>query len=42
MTPHPMPREVQIVFSLALLASLAFLISALWQVRQWAVRRRKR
>lgn len=37
MTPHPMPREVQIVFSLALLAFFAFFISFMvWLVRQVA------
>ena len=37
MTPHPMPRDVQIVFSLALLASLAFFISFMvWLVRTGA------
>jgi hypothetical protein len=39
MTPHPMPREVQIVFSLALLASLALLISALCSLIKFAARK---
>ena len=37
MTPHPMPREVQIVFSLALLAFLAFFIFfVVWLIRTGA------
>ena len=39
MTPHPMPREVQIVFSLALLASLAFFVGAMCSLVKFAARK---